>query len=248
MASSSASHGHMNSATNSGPDLSSSSSSPSLNFTPAAATTAATTTAVDPPLPRPQIRQVAARDHAASIDEVSQAVTINQSSNSNPSRVSAQQQQQQQQPRAEARIPSAPSSLLPLRSVVGYHHRNAFSTDSIPRQTIMKAIVSRPFLSSDNNPSGAGPRAASLRSFQNAYPSPPEDLEDQQSISVSSQGLASELDRLPTSAYLDRSLVLQSPCFFHQRFDDAVNIKKVLEEITGDDWLSHSRLVQTATG
>ena len=178
-----------------------------------------------------------------------------QSSNSNPSQVSAQQQQQQQQqqPRAETRVPSSSSSssLLPLRSVVGYHHRNAFSSDSIPRQTIMKAIVSRPFLSSDNNPSGTVPRAACLRSFQNAYPSPPEDSEEQQSISVSSQGLASELNRLPDSAYLDRldrSLVLQSPCFFHQRFDDAVNIKKVLEEITDDEWLSHSRLVQTATG
>lgn len=41
---------------------------------------------------------------------------------------------------------------------------------------------------------------------------------------------------------------MQSPCYFHQRFDDAVNIKKVLEEIADDEWLSHSRLVQTATG
>lgn len=42
--------------------------------------------------------------------------------------------------------------------------------------------------------------------------------------------------------------MLQSPCYFHQRFDDAVNITKVLEEIADDEWLSHSRLVQTATG
>lgn len=41
---------------------------------------------------------------------------------------------------------------------------------------------------------------------------------------------------------------LQSPCFYHQRFDDAVNIEKVLEEIAGDEWMSHSRLMQTATG
>lgn len=41
---------------------------------------------------------------------------------------------------------------------------------------------------------------------------------------------------------------LTSPCFFHQRFDDAVNIDKVLEEIADDEWLSHSRLMQTATG
>ena len=41
----------------------------------------------------------------------------------------------------------------------------------------------------------------------------------------------------------------QSPCFFHQRFDDAVNIERVLEEISAeDDGMSHSRLMQTATG
>jgi NAD+ kinase len=32
----------------------------------------------------------------------------------------------------------------------------------------------------------------------------------------------------------------------HQRFDEAVNMAKVLEEISGDDWISHSRLAQTA--
>ncbi|MCJ1272350.1 NAD(+) kinase [Puttea exsequens] len=40
----------------------------------------------------------------------------------------------------------------------------------------------------------------------------------------------------------------RSPCFFHQRFDDAVNIERVLEEISAeDDGMSHSRLMQTAT-
>ncbi|KAL8931173.1 MAG: hypothetical protein Q9211_007172, partial [Gyalolechia sp. 1 TL-2023] len=38
------------------------------------------------------------------------------------------------------------------------------------------------------------------------------------------------------------------PCFFHQRFDDAVNTDRVLEEIAAeDDGYSHSRLIQTAT-
>ncbi|PQK11278.1 hypothetical protein BB8028_0002g15960 [Beauveria bassiana] len=40
---------------------------------------------------------------------------------------------------------------------------------------------------------------------------------------------------------------LKSPCFYHQRFDDAVDIDKVLEEIKNDSTMSHSRLVQTAT-
>lgn len=41
---------------------------------------------------------------------------------------------------------------------------------------------------------------------------------------------------------------LQSPCFYHERFDDAVNIDRVLEEIKEDEYMSHSRLMQTATG
>lgn len=40
---------------------------------------------------------------------------------------------------------------------------------------------------------------------------------------------------------------MRSPCFYHQRFDDAVDIDKVLEEIKNDESMSHSRLVQTAT-
>ncbi|KAF2214981.1 hypothetical protein CERZMDRAFT_57481 [Cercospora zeae-maydis SCOH1-5] len=43
-----------------------------------------------------------------------------------------------------------------------------------------------------------------------------------------------------------RLAALTSPCFFHKRFGDAVNIEKVLEEVKGDDELSHSRLMQTA--
>ncbi|KAI5466800.1 ATP-NAD kinase-like domain-containing protein [Mariannaea sp. PMI_226] len=41
---------------------------------------------------------------------------------------------------------------------------------------------------------------------------------------------------------------LQSPCFYHERFADAVDIDKVLEEIKNDVSMSHSRLVATATG
>jgi NAD+ kinase len=41
---------------------------------------------------------------------------------------------------------------------------------------------------------------------------------------------------------------IQSPCFYHQRFDDAVNIDRVLEEIDYEaDGMSTSRLMQTAT-
>ena len=43
-----------------------------------------------------------------------------------------------------------------------------------------------------------------------------------------------------------RLAALTSPCYFHKRFGDAVDIDKVLDEIKGDDQLSHSRLMQTA--
>ncbi|MCJ1320891.1 NAD(+) kinase [Xylographa vitiligo] len=53
------------------------------------------------------------------------------------------------------------------------------------------------------------------------------------------------LSRTPSGAIFASQ---QSPCFFHQRFDDAINIDRVLEEIAvEDDGMSHSRLMQTAT-
>jgi len=44
-----------------------------------------------------------------------------------------------------------------------------------------------------------------------------------------------------------RLAALQSPCFFHRRFDDAVDISSVLSSLEDDEGLSHSRLMQTAT-
>ncbi|KAG9961177.1 ATP-NAD kinase, partial [Aureobasidium melanogenum] len=55
----------------------------------------------------------------------------------------------------------------------------------------------------------------------------------------------SELSRSGTPSMVQLA-ALTSPCFFHRRFGDAVNIEKVLEEIKEDDQLSHSRLMQTA--
>lgn len=49
-----------------------------------------------------------------------------------------------------------------------------------------------------------------------------------------------------TAPSIARLAALTSPCFFHKRFGDAVDIEKVLEEIKADDQLSHSRLMQTA--
>lgn len=43
-----------------------------------------------------------------------------------------------------------------------------------------------------------------------------------------------------------RLAALTRPCYFHKRFGDAIDLEKVLDEITGDDQLSHSKLMQTA--
>lgn len=70
------------------------------------------------------------------------------------------------------------------------------------------------------------------------------------SSSTSPQKLADALSELALQTATPNTVLpsLSSPCFYHNRFDDAVNIDKVLEEIKNDDWMSHSRLVQTATG
>lgn len=157
-------------------------------------------------------------------------------------------------PREES-VSSVPvSPFLPLRSPRSFrkHRKNALSTDSVPRQTIMKALASRPPMV--HGPSM--PLAASLTGILNGpqcnNSGDETDKEGRQSNS-SSQQLSAALSNLQRSGYGDKpaspaGLVLQSPCFFHQRFDDAVNIQKVLEEIADDEWLSHSRFVQTATG
>lgn len=141
---------------------------------------------------------------------------------------------------------SRTSPPIPRRSG---HRKSALSIESVPRQTIMKALAS---VARNNKP-----EALSLNSMLSAH-SHPAAVEKRPSTSSSQQlcdalnGLAqaqsvraaSISNATPTAAYPS----LQSPCFYHNRFDDAVDIDKVLEEIKNDEWMSHSRLVQTATG
>ena len=65
---------------------------------------------------------------------------------------------------------------------------------------------------------------------------------------LSAHDISSAIAELSRSATPSAAQIaaLTSPCFFHKRFGDAINIEKVLEEIQGDDQLSHSRLMQTA--
>ncbi|KAL3961995.1 hypothetical protein ACCO45_003518 [Purpureocillium lilacinum] len=126
-----------------------------------------------------------------------------------------------------------------VASYQGHHRRSAPSHDSIPRQTIIKALAS---VARNNKPEALSLNNM-LASQSNNGAVPPGSAASSQMLADALQDLARR-QSTPTTALT----ALQSPCFYHQRFDDAVDIAKVLEEIKNDESMSHSRLVQTATG
>jgi NAD+ kinase len=116
------------------------------------------------------------------------------------------------------------------------HRKNACSIDSaVPRQTILKALQSRP-------PTSQSMNEVMMEGKLDAG-------KTQRSKSISHQRLAealSELQLHSDDAAMNKMAALASPCFFHKKFDKAVNLEKVLEEMADDDTISHSRLMQTA--
>lgn len=115
------------------------------------------------------------------------------------------------------------------------HRKNACSIDSaIPRQTILKALQSRPPPSSTSQSMDTAIMESAGKSAR--------------SKSITHSQLAKALNELELhSADLSASKMaaLASPCFFHKKFDKAVNLGKVMEEMTDaeDDTISHSRLM-----
>ena len=118
------------------------------------------------------------------------------------------------------------------------HRKNAASFDSaIPRQTILKALQSRP------------PTSQSIDSVVMEERKSAAECKTQRSKSVTQKALADAFSALNLSSgdlAVSKMAALASPCFFHKKFDKAVNLEKVLEEIADDDSISHSRLMQTA--
>ncbi|ORY13134.1 ATP-NAD kinase-like domain-containing protein [Clohesyomyces aquaticus] len=124
------------------------------------------------------------------------------------------------------------------------HRKNAYSIDSIPRQTILKALQSR------RQPHGS--MATSMDSLvMDGRASKDEGPRTHSSETASQQkrlaDALSELDLDHEDLSASKMAALASPCFFHKKFDKAVNLDKVLDEIQEDDTISHSRLMQTAT-
>lgn len=114
--------------------------------------------------------------------------------------------------------------------------------DSIPRQTILDAFESRG-RPENINPDSLASSISGLLTSSNENTDHRDPLRSRRFASTSLH-LSSARVRAQSAARMP----LGSPCFFHQRFDDAVNIDKVLEDVVTDEWMSHSRLVQTATG
>ncbi|KAI8952118.1 ATP-NAD kinase-like domain-containing protein [Xylaria longipes] len=137
---------------------------------------------------------------------------------------------------------TSPGSVVPDYNNKSHGHQNStLSVDSVPRQTIIKALASAA-RSRNNKPEALSLNSMlSTRSAAGKRPS---------TSASSSQKLTDALNELALQSSTPNTAFpsLQSPCFYHNRFDDAVDIDRVLEEIKNDEWMSHSRLVQTATG
>jgi NAD+ kinase len=122
------------------------------------------------------------------------------------------------------------------------HRKAATSIDSssIPTQTIMKALVSRP-------PPNSQLAINTIRSLRVGNARQEETAISRArrfSEAMSELNLESEAEGRSS-----RLSALNSPCFYHKRFEEAVDLDRVLEELLEDGWLSsHSRLMQTATG
>ncbi|KAI0391803.1 ATP-NAD kinase [Xylariaceae sp. FL0594] len=138
---------------------------------------------------------------------------------------------------------------LTTSDLVESHYKNnplhgrrmsALSLEPVPRQTLMKALAS---VTRTNKPD-----ALSLNNMLSSHLSA--DRPHSSTSVSSSQQLADALNELALKSSAPSTALpsLRSPCFYHTRFDDAVDINKVLEEIKNDNYMSHSRLVQTATG
>lgn len=143
-----------------------------------------------------------------------------------------------------ASLSSSPGTLKTPHSYQN-HRKNALSVESVPRQTIMKALASANRNHNPQNLSIASTLSNMIAAQNNGDSRPGTASSQKLSAALSDLALSSLKTATPSRAGFP---ALQSPCFYHQRFDDAVNIDRVLEEIKGDEWMSHSRLMQTATG
>ena len=106
--------------------------------------------------------------------------------------------------------------------------------------------MQRPAAPSRLNPPGISSRSSSSAELPTAKSE--NDLRAQRASCPEPVNLLNKTVSNCESATNEKLAALASPCFFHRRFGDTVDIGKVLSEIAGDESMSHSRLLQTATG
>ncbi|CAK7203490.1 NAD(+) kinase [Sporothrix eucalyptigena] len=141
-----------------------------------------------------------------------------------------------------------------LASVARSHKPEALSLSSVLNAT-MQASLPVVDVGSNGQPAVGGDEPA-IQQQSTLQPPTTAQLQPVSGKESSSQQLCDALNDLAlrnnatptTTAAAAAFSGLKSPCYYHQRFDDAVDIEKVLEEIKNDEYMSHSRLVQTATG
>ncbi|EPS45159.1 hypothetical protein H072_831 [Dactylellina haptotyla CBS 200.50] len=118
------------------------------------------------------------------------------------------------------------SALLP-RTKSFLQHRKGIKSVEVPRQRILEALIARQ----------AGPQTAN-----------PMEASGMISTGPLSPGLWA-----PTNLNLETRRLglssLQSPCFYHQRFDPVIDVERVVDEIAHQDEMnmSHSDYLKTAT-
>ena len=141
-------------------------------------------------------------------------------------------------------LSSSPSYLLKPTKSFRTNRTGVFSESATPCQTLLKTLPPRSFNNGQPTVSIASSLSGIFSSAKdNDFLRRPS-TSSTRPLSVTLSDLHSAT-RTPSTAQFAS---MRSPCFFHQRFDDAVNIDRVLEEIAAeDDGMSHSRLMQTAT-
>ncbi|RDA83790.1 hypothetical protein CP532_5197 [Ophiocordyceps camponoti-leonardi (nom. inval.)] len=140
-----------------------------------------------------------------------------------------------------------PGALDPAMTDKGHDDKGLVSRQSPPPPLTAAAAAAAP----STAPALQGCRPASVVSRQNKPQALPLDMHlsprSGDPRAASPLRLADALHGLAKKQQSTPRTALQSPCFYHERFGDAVKIERVLEEMESDDVMSHSRLVQTAT-
>ena len=141
-------------------------------------------------------------------------------------------------------LDQSPLSTFPLRSVKSFGSHRAGHIPSEDLGPTPRAKVARPPPGFHSPTHLSGSLAHRLNvAFENMNNSPPA-MEAPPPTTL----LSTSQERNNKSPPTARFASLKSPCFFHERFDEAVNLDRVLEEITSEETgISRSRLMQTAT-